>query len=203
MEKQSESFEIPSWEEIYSMLLILAERIRSNGFNYDLIVGISRGGWVPARVLSDLLENSSIANVRAEFYLGIGESKKEPLITQPISVPVKGRNLLVVDDVSDTGKSLSLVKSHLLEEEVQDLRIAALYYKPWSILEPDYYIKTTRSWVIFPWERKEAFRKVIEKTQRNGRSIKEIKKTLKDSGLDPHLIERFTKEAFRNPPTSS
>ena len=183
------------------MLLLLAEKIQADKFDCDLIVGVSRGGWVPARVLSDLLENSSIANVRAEFYLGIEESRKEPLITQPISVPVKGKNLLVVDDVSDTGKSLSLVKSYLCEESAAELRTAALYYKPWSILEPDYYIKKTRSWVIFPWERKEAFRKIIEKTRQEERSLEKITQTLVSSGFDQKLIDRFTKEGFRDYPS--
>jgi hypoxanthine phosphoribosyltransferase len=201
LQNQSEKFEIPTWEEIYSMLLLLAKKIRADGFDCDLIVGVSRGGWIPARILSDLLENSSIANVRAEFYLGIGESKKEPLITQRISVPVKGKNLLVVDDVSDTGKSLRLVRAHLCEESVAELRIAALYYKPWSILEPNYYIKKTRRWIIFPWERKEAFRKIIEKTKQEGRSLEEIKRTLVDSGFDQKLIDIFSKEGFRDYPS--
>ncbi len=183
------------------MLLFLAKKIRADKFDCDLIVGVSRGGWVPARVLSDLLENSSIANVRAEFYLGIGESKKEPLITQPISVPVKGKNLLVVDDVSDTGKSLCLVKSHLLNESVTELRIAALYYKPWSILEPDYYVKKTRRWIIFPWERKEAFRKIVEKTKQEGRSLEEMKRILVDSGFNQKLIDTFATEGFRDYPS--
>ena len=56
-------FEIPTWDEIYEMLLDLAEEIRKNGFKPDLIVGVSRGGWPPARVLSDLLDNPNLANV--------------------------------------------------------------------------------------------------------------------------------------------
>jgi len=60
-------FEIPSWEQIYEELLHLANRIRENNFKADVIVSVSRGGWPPARVMSDLLENPELANVRAEF----------------------------------------------------------------------------------------------------------------------------------------
>ncbi|MFQ6068657.1 MAG: phosphoribosyltransferase, partial [Candidatus Bathyarchaeia archaeon] len=154
--EKSEKFEIPTWEQIYAMLLSLAQKIRNDKFCPDIIVGVSRGGWTPARVLSDLLENPEIANVKAEFYLGVAETKEEPVITQAVSVNVKGMKVLVVDDVSDTGKSLSLVKTHLLEQGAKDLKIATLYYKPWSVTIPDYYEKTTRDWIIFPWERKEA-----------------------------------------------
>ena len=90
-------FEVPSWEQIYELLLSLANRIRKANFRPDVIVGISRGGWPPARIMSDLLENPELANVKAEFYLGVAETKGEPVITQPVSVSVMGKKVLVVD----------------------------------------------------------------------------------------------------------
>lgn len=178
------------------MLLELAQKIQNDGFNPDIIVGVSRGGWTPARVLSDLLENPEIANVKAEFYLGIIQTREQPVITQPISVDVNDKKVLVVDDVSDTGKSLSLVRSHLLEQGAKSLKIVTLYYKPWSVTKPDYYEKTTRNWVIFPWERKEAFGKVVEKYQQKGRSVEDAKRTLVEFGFDPELADRFIEEKF-------
>ena len=192
--EHSESFEIPAWEQTYSMLLKLAQKIRHDMFSPDIIVGVSRGGSPPAIVLSDLLENPEIANVKAEFYLGVEETKKKPVITQPVSVNVKGKKVLVVDDVADTGKSLRLVKTHLLGQGTKSLKIATLYYKPWSVTMPDYYEKTTHDWIIFPWERKEALRKVIEKFRQNGKSVEEAKHKLVKNGFDRELAERFVKE---------
>ena len=192
--QQGEEFDIPSWEQIYAMLLDLGVKIRKDKFKPDIIVGVSRGGWTPARILSDLLENPDIANVKAEFYLGVAETKKEPIITQSVSVNVNNERVLVVDDVSDTGRSLHLVKSHLLEEGARDLKIATLYYKPWSITKPDYYEKTTRDWIIFPWERKEVFRKVVEKFRQNGKTVEDAKRTLVKYGFDSKLAERFARE---------
>ena len=192
--QQSERFEVPSWEQIYAMLLDLTRKIRNDKFNPDIIVGVSRGGWIPARVLSDLLENPEIANVKAEFYLGVAETKREPIITQSVSVDVKDMKVLVVDDVSDTGKSLRLVKAHLLEQGAKVLKIATLYYKPWSVTMPDYYEKKTRDWIIFPWERKEALRKVVEKFQQSGKSAEDTKQLLTKYGFDPELAERFIRE---------
>lgn len=192
--QQSERFEVPSWEQIYAMLLDLTRKIRNDKFNPDIIVGVSRGGWIPARVLSDLLENPEIANVKAEFYLGVAETKREPIITQSVSVDVKDMKVLVVDDVSDTGKSLRLVKAHLLEQGAKVLKIATLYYKPCSVTMPDYYEKKTRDWIIFPWERKEALRKVVEKFQQSGKSAEDTKQLLTKYGFDPELAERFIRE---------
>jgi hypoxanthine phosphoribosyltransferase len=156
-------FEIPSWNQIYTLLLNLAETIQKSGFEPDVIVGVSRGGLLPARVISDLLENHNLANVATMFYNGVGETKTKPVITQPVSVPVKDRKVLVVDDVADMGESLKLVDSHLKKQGASTVKIATLYYKPWSTVIPDYYGKMTRCWVVFPWERKETVRKTVEK----------------------------------------
>jgi hypoxanthine phosphoribosyltransferase len=189
-------FEIPSWEQIYQMLLKLAHKIRRDNFSPDIIVGVSRGGWVPARIMSDLLENPELANVKAEFYMGVCETKGEPIITQPVSVSVQGKKVLVVDDVADTGKSLRLVKLHLLEQGATEAKIATIYYKPWSVIVPDYYEKESSSWIIFPWERKETVRNILEKGQRQGKSVKEIKEKLAKHGLDLELIEKFIQEIY-------
>ena len=189
-------FEIPSWDQIYKLLLNLASTVRKNGFKPDIIVGVSRGGWPPARVMSDLLENPKLANVAAEFYVGVAETKGKPVITQPVSVSVKGKKLLVMDDVADTGESLRLVQLHLEEQGATEVKTATIYYKPWSIIIPDYYEKETSSWIIFPWERKETVRKIVEKYKHQGKSIDEAKEKLVSSGLERKLVERFIQEIF-------
>ena len=189
-------FEIPSWDQIYELLLNLACTVRKTGFKPEIIIGVSRGGWPPARVMSDLLENPRVANVAAEFYIGVAETKGKPAITQPVSVLVEGKRVLVVDDVADTGESLRLVRSHLEEQGATEVKTATIYYKPWSVIIPDYYEKETRSWIIFPWERKETVRKIVEKCKRQGNSIDEAKEKLVSSGLERKLVERFIQEIF-------
>ncbi len=187
-------FEIPTWERIYELLLDLARQIRRDRFKADVIVGVARGGWPPARIISDLLENPEIANVKAEFYLGVAETKGEPVITQPVSVPVKDKKVLVVDDVADTGKSLALVREHLKEQGASDVKIATIYYKPWSVVTPDWFERKTSHWVVFPWERKETVRRILEKSRKQGVPTEKAKETLVRYGLDRKLVERFLEE---------
>ena len=187
-------FEIPSWDQIYSFLLNLAGTIRKSGFEPEIIVGVSRGGWLPARIMSDLLEKPKLANVATEFYVGVAETKGEPAITQPVSIPVKDKKVLVVDDVADTGESLKLVNSHLKKQGASEIKIATIYYKPWSDMVPDYYEKETRCWIVFPWERKETVRKTVEKFRSEGRTVEAAKEKLISSGLDRKLVEHFIKE---------
>jgi hypothetical protein len=187
-------FEIPSWAQIYGLLLKLAETVRKSGFEPNLIVGVSRGGWIPARIMSDLLENPKLANVTVEFYVGLAETKNEPIITQPVSVSVKDKRVLVVDDLADTGESLKRVNSHLKKHCASEVKIATIYYKPWSIIVPHYYEKETRRWIVFPWERKEVVRKIVEKFRGEERTVEYTKEKLISSGLDRELVERFIKE---------
>lgn len=106
-------FEVLSWKEIHQMCVELTDRVRRSGFKPDIIVSIARGGWIPARIMSDLLENQNITSMKVEFYGDVAETKSKPVITQPIPISVKGKRLLVADDVADTGESLKLVDEHL------------------------------------------------------------------------------------------
>lgn len=189
-------FEVPSWDEIYEMLLTLADMIRRDKFRPEIIVGISRGGWPPARVMSDLLGNVELANIRVEFYRGVAETKSEPIITQPLSTPVRGKEVLIMDDVADTGKSLKLVRDHVMEEGAKIVRVATIYYKPWSIIVPDYYVRVTRRWIVFPWERKETVRNLIERCRRSNIPLEKMKHKLIEGGMDGRLLDRFMSEVL-------
>lgn len=187
-------FVVPTWNQVYCMLLNLADKIRKNEFRSDIIVGVSRGGWPPARVLSDLLGNPNVANVRAEFYVGVAETKGEPALTQPVSVPVEGKKVLVVDEVADTGRSLKLVKEHISNQHATEVKVATVYYKPWSIIRPDYFEKETRCWIVFPWERKETVRKILRKCKENGVLFESEKAKLVKAGMPARLVQRFLNE---------
>ncbi|MEM0007467.1 MAG: phosphoribosyltransferase [Candidatus Bathyarchaeia archaeon] len=194
MTQRELEFEVPKWNQIYKMLIQIAEKIRKDNFKPDVIVGVSRGGWPPARVLSDLLENPNLANVKVEFYVGVAETKGEPTLTQPVSVNVAGKRVLVVDEVADTGKSLKLIREHLQNEGAAEVRIAAVYLKPWSIIKPDYYARETSRWIVFPWEIKETIRKIVKKCKEQGEPVEKDMEKLVRAGLSRRLVNHFLKE---------
>jgi len=187
-------FEVTAWNRIYDGLLSQAEKIRQSGFRPDVIVGITRGGWIPARVLSDLLEIPDLVTVRLEFYLGVAETKNEAVLTQGVSVVVKGKKALIVDDVSDTGKSLQLAREYFRQQGATEVRIANVYRKLWSAITPDYYGTEISCCVVFAWETKEPIRKIVEKHgDKNAMDVETAK--LEKAGL-PKQLERFLKEVF-------
>lgn len=136
-----------NWESALDYCQRLAESI---DFKPDMIIGISRGGLVPARIMSDILGVRDVAVIGIRFYTGIGKTGEEPSITQDISLDIRGKRILLVDDVSDSGKSLAFAVEHL--KDAKEIRTATLHYKPGSAYKPDYYISTTRAWIVYPWE---------------------------------------------------
>jgi len=186
-------FEVPTWSQIYAMLLSQAEKIRGSCFKPDVIVSLTRGGWIPARVLSDLLEIPDLAVVRVEFYLSVAETRNEPVLTQGVFAVVEDKKVLLVDDVADTGKSLQLAREHIRQKGATEVRIATVYRKPFSAITPDYYEKETRRWVVFPWDAKETLRKIVEK-YRDKKAVKAEAAKLVKAGLPKQLVEAFLKE---------
>jgi hypoxanthine phosphoribosyltransferase len=189
------SFVAPSWDQVYDMLIELARRVKDSGFRPDLIVGVCRGGWAPARVMSDLLENANTASIRIEFYLAPGVTTRKPVISQAIMVPVKGANVLVVDDVSDTGESLKVAVEHLDVCGARAIKTATLYYKPQSIFKPDFFMVQTEQWIIFPWERLENTRRLLDEAEKKGKSISSVKETLTSAGIGGAVVEKLIEYA--------
>lgn len=186
-----------NWQQVYALLIKLSNRIRESGFTPDLIVGVSRGGLVPLRVISDLLENSNVAIIRVEFYSGIGEKKGEPKITQLISVPVIDKKVLILDDVSDSGESLRLVSKEL-SLEANIAKSSTLYYKPWSCFKPDYYVRETTSWIVFPWEIHETVKALGSNMFKEGKSRKATEIDLIKIGFAPYAVERVVEDIWKN-----
>jgi len=187
-------FEVPTWKHVYDMLLRLANKIRNDNLQPDVIVGVSRGGWVPARLLSDFLENPNLANARVEYYKGINETEKSPRLTQFLSTDVRGKTVLVVDEVADRGESLKLAKEHASEQGARNVKTATIYCKPWSKFKPDYYGEETGRWIVFPWEIKETI-KLICKTHKTDLSVAQAELAeLSKSGVSKRLISHFLKE---------
>src|SRR2546429_2909306 len=172
------------------MMIELARQIKSAGYSPEVIVGVSRGGWPPARIMSDLLENPNLANMKVEFYTNIGVTAQRPKITQPVTSEVIGKRVLVVDDVADSGHSLRVTVKHLARKGAQEIRVCTLYLKPKSIFKPNHYARTTSKWVIFPWERLEAIN-LIKRNLRSDGGTYEIIRELKGSGLSGPLIRRL------------
>ncbi len=183
-------YEVPTWNQIYTMLLNIAQKIQSDNYKPDIIVGIARGGLVPTRVLTDLLEGPELAVIQIKFYVDIAKTKQEPTLKQALQTPILGKKALLVDDISDTGRSLKLAKTHLQTQGAAEIRIATLYANKATETMPDYCEKLTDSWIVFPWDAKETVRKIVQKNRGEQAVNAEIAKLL-NAGFSVELAQRF------------
>ena len=188
-------FIMPSWDEVCSLAFDLSEKVRS-AFSPDVVVGIARGGLVPARLLVDLLGVSTMLTVGVAFYKDIARREKQPRITQALPFHIAGRHLLVVDDVVDTGKSLELIVGELKKAQ-HEVRTATLYRKPWAEFNPDFYSKETDAWIIFPWERMETLRKIAGSALSSGKTLKDVEDQLVSAGMESSLAQSLVKQVAR------
>ncbi len=191
-------YEVPTWSQIYDMLLDLARKIRLDGYAPDIIVGIARGGLVPSRILADLLETRDFAIITIEYYVGIAEKKREPILKQCLHTQLTGKRVLLVDDVSDGGRSLQLAKKHLEEQCAKEIKIATVYCKPGTVTTPDYYEKETSRWIVFPWEARETLTKIgrrVEGKRALGREVANLVR----AGFPKALAEKLLEDGGKNP----
>lgn len=150
-------FRYVSWGEVEALCISVAEQVRASGYAPDGIVTLGRGGWVPARLISDCLGVRDVVSLGMKYYAGIGKTLDAPLITQPLPAgSIRGKNVLLVDDLADTGASIARARLEL--RDAAAVRVATVHFKPRANPRPDYSGEETTDWVVYPWERRETER---------------------------------------------
>lgn len=144
--------EILTWDGFGTATRELAQQIVDSGFTPDIIIAVARGGLLPAGALGYAMGVKLADAINVEFYTDVEETLPDPVLLEPLldTNSIRGKQLLVVDDVADSGRTLALVLE-LLEKEGASCRSAVLYAKPRSEVDPNYVWKRTDQWIVFPW----------------------------------------------------
>ncbi len=140
------------WVEFGSAARELSTDVVRSGFVPDVVVAIARGGLLLAGAMAYAMNVKSCGALNVEFYTGVDARLPEPIMLAPHldQESLADKRVLVVDDVSDSGRTLSMVVT-LLERTGAEVRSVCLYTKPGTILEPDFAWKSTDRWIDFPW----------------------------------------------------
>ena len=127
----TEGKEILTWEGLGQATEELAQLVHDSGFRPSVVIAIARGGMIPAGVLTYRLGIKLTDAINVEFYTDVEETLPDPVLLAPMldTESIVGRQLLVVDDVADSGRTLALVVK-LLRGFGADVRSAVLYTKP-------------------------------------------------------------------------
>ena len=112
----------------------------------DTLAPRLQGEWSAINILigatpftSDLMKALARRNIHPvldalwlESYRDERESSGRVVVRADISRPVEGRGVLVIDDVFDTGRTLSFARSHLMTKGAREVITVALARKPWA-----------------------------------------------------------------------
>ncbi|MFC7431071.1 MULTISPECIES: phosphoribosyltransferase [unclassified Agrococcus] len=144
--------EVLTWQGFGDAGRELATAIAADGYAPEIVIAIARGGLLPAGHLAYALGLKLADAINVEFYTDVHQTLPDPVLLEPMLdvEAIRGRRLLVVDDVADSGRTLALVLD-LLRGMGAEARSAVLYAKPTSIVDPDFVWRRTDRWIVFPW----------------------------------------------------
>lgn len=139
-----------TWDQFHRDCELLADNIRVSGRTYDKLLCITRGGVFVGGLLGHLLGIRNITTIALKLYDFDSQGQVVEQLSAP-DLPLPGTRMLVVDDMLDSGRTLSYITEKWSQD--YDIDIAVLYDKGGGTLRPSF---TARSipdeWVCFPWE---------------------------------------------------
>lgn len=140
-------------------------------------MAIARGGMTVAQILSDFL-SLPVATFTVSSYKDLRQEKSSE-VSFHVGGDLKNKHILLVDDVSDTGKTFERGAQYLNKLGAFSVATAALLVKPQSKHIPDFFVKKTSAWIVFPYEVKETILSVEKMMKKEKKTLDEIKEKLK------------------------
>jgi hypoxanthine phosphoribosyltransferase len=141
-----------SWDDLDRLVTGLAESVSAD---HDVMLAITRGALVPAGMLAYRLGIRNILVAAVAYYDDAGQPGPSPTFLQfPADPLLRGRRVLVVDEVWDSGTTI-----HAVTERIRQAggipTTAVLHYKPTRSVVPqvpDHYAIETANWVVYPFK---------------------------------------------------
>ena len=145
---------ITDWEYIYGLCRAVADDVKTAEFEPDVVVALARGGGFGGRCLCDFLGLDDLTSLKVEHYVGTAQTGQEATIKYPMpDESVAGKDVLVVDDIADTGQSIQTAADYVRESDAGTVRTATLQLLDTSEHEPDFVGERLEewTWVVYPW----------------------------------------------------
>jgi xanthine phosphoribosyltransferase len=154
-----------SWDQFHRDARALAWRLADNGQEWRAMVCITRGGLVPAAIISRELSIRMIETVCIASYHDY-DTQGQMKLLKGISPEIArdgGEGVLIVDDLTDTGKTAAEVRAMLPKAH-----FAAVYAKPKGRPMVDTFVTEVSqdTWIYFPWDMGFTYQEPIAKGTR-------------------------------------
>jgi len=155
-----------TWDEVDRLIAHLLPQFETG---LDAMVMITRGGIVPGGLLAEALQLENVLTASVDFPF---EARREAskllawpqFIQFPEDAQLAGRQVLVVDDVWGSGRTITAVKNRLRAAGGVP-HTCVLHFNPnrnlFGQARPDYYAATTDAFIVYPWEGSKGMDKVL------------------------------------------
>lgn len=152
------------WDEYHRLIEQLALQVYESGYRFDSILCLARGGLRVGDVISRIYDMPLGILAASSYREAAGTRQGRLDIAEFITMTGGGLHgkLLLVDDLVDSGVTLTRVIEHLKQRfaALTEVRTAVLWYKAVSTFKPDYYVQylPTSPWIHQPFEEYDSLR---------------------------------------------
>lgn len=145
--------EIITFREVYDRTYQLARTLMEASESFDIVLAIARGGMLPGRLICDFLNIGHLSSLQIRHYEAGASQREKAVILDPVRIDIKGRNVLLIDDVNDTGNTLQAAVSHVQELHPARLKTAVIHEKSTTGFKADYAVEYLEEWrwLIYEW----------------------------------------------------
>lgn len=151
-----------SYNQIHQTVKDIAGQIERDGYVFDFMIAIGTGGFIPARMLKTFI-NRPIITVGMAYYDLEDNKMESPVVTQWLDDPInqiKGRKILLVDEVDDTRSTIGFCLERLLRHDPAEIAVAVLHDKdkpkardiPTAVKRYYRGLKMEDQWICYPWD---------------------------------------------------
>jgi xanthine phosphoribosyltransferase len=144
-----------AYEDFLANVRSLSSLLAADSWKPDFIIGIGRGGLVPAVYISHELQVPMLSIDHSSKVPGFADE----LLRKVADKSTTGTRLLFVDDINDSGGTIAYIRQLLTDNggDTGNLRFAVVINNSKSRVSVDYWAQmidrtVDKRWFVFPWE---------------------------------------------------
>ena len=143
---------IYTWKDFDDDINLVTDKINSSLWTPDYIVGVKRGGLIPAIKLSHIFNKPLIM-----MSCQLRDSNDNEIKLYEVEYLPKNKNILIVDDICDSGSTFTEITNQLINQGFNNIRTCSLIINTSQNFVINYSIREidrtqNKSWISFPWE---------------------------------------------------
>jgi hypoxanthine phosphoribosyltransferase len=143
-----------SYGDIHILTEQVAVQLKNWNDKFDCIVAAARGGLMPAQIVGYFLQVPKIYSLGITTYSDDDKKLDSPHVYQPLPDDFSYNNVLLIDEIADSGHTFVHMTEILEEKGVDNITTASLIVKKGSSFIPTVHGQFVGDeWIVFPYDR--------------------------------------------------